>query len=212
MKKLELLHPSIIKAEPEKIKRSNAFILPSGEFYLAKGFTGCNPSHQLESSARAIARQEFDYDVKEHYKAYVKACLEEAQKNGPAKLVLNYLESAKYGIEYNWEQDEFENWIKVPTKNYKTQEILSHYYLSTILIHFYGYALFARREDIHRPTVTYECSLIPYPKFYGKEATEEQLNTLRELFALDDIFKTEEEREQAYQRVLTHYNVGRWRY
>lgn len=211
MKKLELLQTTIIKDKPEKIKMQNAFILPSGEFYLAKGYTGCNPSHQLESSALAVARQEFNYDVKAHYKTYVKECLEEAKKDGPTKLVFNYLEDAKTG-EYTLEKDEFGILRKVPTSSYKTQEIISHYYLSTILVHFYGYALFARHEDLHKPKIFYECSLIPYPQYYGKEATEEQLNTLRELFALNEIFKTEVEREHAYQRVLSHYNVGKWRY
>lgn len=69
IKKLKIYLPSEID---ESIKHNNAFVLRDGSFILAKGYTGCNPSHQLESSALTISRNLMDEDMVKIYEAYLK--------------------------------------------------------------------------------------------------------------------------------------------
>ena len=69
MKKLKIYLPNEID---ESIKHNNAFVLRDGSFILAKGYTGCNPSHQLESSSLSISRGFMDLDMVKLYEAYLK--------------------------------------------------------------------------------------------------------------------------------------------
>jgi hypothetical protein len=128
--KLILYNQEDIMAKVNLIKHNNAVILPNGKFYLAKGYTGCNPSHQLESSALAIARKDIAYDIMAEYNAY-------CDKNDVSL-----------------------------SKRFR--------YLRSVLVHYYGYTLFARTELIksfndRNRFVDY--SLTPNPKYYNKEAT-----------------------------------------
>lgn len=209
MKRLELLSPDLISTTPDKIKGNNAFILPNGSFYLAKGYTGCNPSHQLESSALAIARQEFDYDVKKDYNDKVEEQLKIAKELGPAVKVFRQYDSVD-SKDISFTLDENGYIKKYITKPLEAREIIQHYYLSTILVHYYGYTLFARYQDMHRQDVFYEVSLIPFPDYYGHQATSEQIETLEQLFKLNDA--NEKCSQENLKRVLHHQHVGRWRF
>lgn len=63
------------------------------------------------------------------------------------------------------------------------------YYLRGILIHYYGYGLFARVQRIDcDPGVEqfWDASMLPNPFFNGKTATSEQIATLREFFRLNN--------------------------
>jgi hypothetical protein len=140
-----------IKSLGNELKHQNAFILSDGSFFLAKGYTGCNPSHQLESSALSISRQQFGYDIKEEYNKIIK---EIANNTGAVNNNIKRL-----------------------------------HYLRSILVHFYGYALFARIEMINsfKDRDRYiDYSLIPNPEYYGKEVTVGQISTLMQLFELND--------------------------
>jgi hypothetical protein len=151
--KLILYNPDDINSQLELIRHNNAFILADGNFYLAKGYTGCNPCHQLESSALTVLRKKIGYDIK-------KAECE------------NYLQGL--GINYR------------KIINDKTKYL---YYLGSILIHYYGYALFARQELISsykERNRFFDCSLIPNPKINNKEITALQTETLEKLFDIND--------------------------
>lgn len=131
-----------IELKKEEILHQNAFIRKDGTFYLAKGYTGCNPHHQIESSALWIGRQDIGFDFEERFReAYQKA------ENHPKRLR----------------------------------------YLRTILIHYYGYALFCRQQLIRTNQEKYaDYSCVPWKEYYGQEATEEQIRVLTKLFALND--------------------------
>ena len=131
-----------IETKKEEILHHNAFIRKDGTFYLAKGYTGCNPHHQIESSALWIGRQDIGYDFEERFRdAY--------QKAGKNPKYLRYLR--------------------------------------TILVHYYGYALFCRQQLIHLDKERYvDESCVPFAKFYGHEATEEQIRVITKLFELNN--------------------------
>ena len=59
-KKLDIYTIEDIEKTPEKFVHNNAFIKPNGDIFIAKGYTGMNPSHQLESSALSIGRNVTD--------------------------------------------------------------------------------------------------------------------------------------------------------
>jgi hypothetical protein len=142
-KKINIYLPSDIETQKGIIRHMNAFILPNGNFVLAKGYTGCNPSHQLESSALHISRYLTDTDLKKEYEEYIQ----------------------------------------------QTTEKKKLHYLRTMLVHYYGFALFARVEHItafNDRNTFFDYSLIPNPKYYGKEVTPEQISTLEKLFKLND--------------------------
>lgn len=142
-KKIKLWLPDDIISKSEELIHNNAFILPDGKFVLAKGYTGCNPSHQLESSALQICRNLTDSDMQKEYENYI--------NNNPEQNPL--------------------------------------YYLRTMLVHYYGYALFSRVECIKSfddRDVFYDYSILPDSKYYGKEPTLEQLMTLEKLFKIND--------------------------
>ncbi len=68
-------------------------------------------------------------------------------------------------------------------------ELRKFYYIRNILVEFYGYGLFARiqRMDVEPYREQFwDCSMLPDPKYYGKTATKEQLNTLQELFKINN--------------------------
>ena len=153
-KKLILYKSTDISIKSELIKHSNAFILPDGTFYLAKGYTGCNPSHQLESSALMILRKIIGYDIRKEECA-------------------SYFNNA--GVNY------YNHIVDVNNENF--------YYLRSILVHYYGYTLFARQEWIksyNDRNKFFDCSLIPNPKFSDKTATSLQIEMLKLLFELND--------------------------
>ena len=162
-KKIKIYSQNLINTKKDIIKHNNAFILPSGDFILAKGYTGCNPSHQLESSALRICKYLTDKNLKEEY------------------------------INLN-------------------DNLHSLYYLRTMLVHYYGFSLFARVEHIkafNDRSKFSDYSIIPNPKYYGKEATSEQLITLKKLFEINDdgtlLTSTyENTSDEIYQNVLKH--------
>lgn len=164
--KLILYSQNDINDQLTLIKQNNAFILQDGSFYLAKGYTGCNPCHQLESSALDVLRDKIGFEIK---KADCK--------------------------KYLLSNDE----------NYKTKYL---YYLRSILVHYYGYALFARQELISSykdRNKFFDCSIIPNPEYYGREITPSQIQTLENLFRINDDktlrFGTSEE---TLKKVLSH--------
>ncbi len=170
IQQLQIYSIQDMKTNKECILHHNAFILPDGKFYLAKGYTGCNPSQQLESSAKKIAKETIS--------------------------------------SHAWE--DFENYPKE-----KDGKLLPHFQqLRTILVHFYGYGLFARqeyRESYQGERQYFDYSILPNPQFYGKEATANQIETLRLLFELNDdgtfhpnpFMKTT---ESHIQKILEHKN------
>lgn len=144
MKKIQLpiYYEEDIETKKEEILHHNAFIRKDGAFYLAKGYIGCNPHHQIESSALWIGRQDIGEDFEERFR--------EAYQN--ANNNSKYLR-----------------------------------YLRTILVHYYGYALFCRQQLIHSEKEKYvDYSCVPWKEYYGQEATEEQVRVLTKLFALND--------------------------
>ncbi len=151
LEKVILLEPNIIKTESERIKHHNAFILSDGTFYLAKGYTGCNPSQQLESSALTIAKREFPYDMMAEYDNYFKGLMADDVA--------------------------------------KEKTIKRFYYLRSVLVHYYGYVLFARIEFIKNyndRNKFFDESLVPNPQYYGEEPTKKQIEILESLFELND--------------------------
>ena len=97
----------------------------------------------------------------------------------------------------------------------------SLYYLRTMLVHYYGFALFARTEYIKsfdNRNKFFDQSLVPNPEYYEKQVTPEQIITLEKLFTLNDdgtlLFpKTlrPQTSEEILKRVLKHNNgSGNW--
>ena len=72
MKNLALLTFEKIEERKEFFVKQNAFIKPDGSFYIAKGYTGCNPWQQLESSALWIGKQEIGHYFVERYYDWLK--------------------------------------------------------------------------------------------------------------------------------------------
>ena len=145
--KLILYKQNDINGQLKLIRRNNAFILPDGSFYLAKGYTGCNPSHQLESSALAILREKIGYEIKK-------------------------VDCESYFLSHD--------------QNYKAKYL---YYLRSVLVHYYGFALFARQELINNykdRNKFFDCSIVPNPEYYGKDITPSQTETLEKLFEIND--------------------------
>lgn len=153
-KKIEIQKLEIIKNEPEVIKNNNAFILPNGEFVLAKGFSGMNPSHQLESSSLLISRNLYDHDLTKEYQKYI-------------------------------------------SENPNRKKL---YYLRSMLVHYFGFALFARRRN-----GADDESLVANPKYYGKVPTPEQLETLLAFFELnEDTLYEKYDITEEYMKVLSY--------
>ncbi len=143
MRRTTIYSSKNIENQKKEIIHNNAFILPNGDYILAKGYTGCNPSHQLESSSLIISRDVLHKNILEEYEKYI--------KNHPDKENLCYLRS--------------------------------------ILVHYYGLALFARVEYIesfNQREHFFDYSLIPNPKYYGNDATKDQIDTLTKLFEINN--------------------------
>lgn len=197
MKKLILHSVQEINKDKSTFIKQNALIKPDGTFYLAKGYTGCNPWHQLESSALWVGRQDIGYDFIEKYENYLK----ELEENEPLKY-REYLENLRKVSS-----------VIGATKLYDKR---------SVLVHFYGYVLFCRTEYIKAfddRDKFYEQSLVPNASIYGKEITKEQTNTLEELFDINDGQivcalgggKGVGDKEKMLQLVLTNKNYGgRW--
>lgn len=204
-KKLQIYTKEDIKEKGEVIKKHNAIIRKDGTFYLAKGYTGCNPSHQLDSSALQIGRQDIGYDFIEKYK-------ENYQSIEPS--LITYTEEEKLAlfqqyahfealkevveIEQGRLKDDMEITLNVwkysleSDIEYRQRIVMQRNELQrirSILIHYYGYALYAMKEDVDselgREKVFYDESIIPNPEYYGQSATKEQLETLEEIYYLD---------------------------
>jgi len=103
--------------------------------------------------------------------------------------------------------------LKKLVENGKSPIIFSR--LRNVLVHYFGYALFARVEFIRTGNV--ECrftdeSLVPNPRYYGKEITLKQQETLGKLFELNDDETLVSTRyfansEEIFAKVLDHrYN------
>lgn len=164
MKKLILHDRQEINRDKNTFIKQNALIRPDGTFYLAKGYTGCNPWHQLESSALWVDRQDIGDDFILQYQQY----LNELKENN-AEEYREYLESLR----------KFSRVIGA-TELYDKR---------SVLVHFYGYVLFCRTELIkafNDRDVFFDQSVIPDVSIHGCDITSAQIETLRELFNVND--------------------------
>lgn len=197
MKKLILHNIQEIDRDKDTFIKQNALIKPDGTFYLAKGYTGCNPWHQLESSALWVGRQEIGNDFILQYQQYLKNLEERNTEEYRA-----YLEN-----------------LRKFSRVIGAKEL---YDKRSVLVHFYGYTLFCRTELIkafNDRDIFFDQSLIPNPLLHGKEITEEQKVTLETFFNINDgqdvsssgKGKYTKEKEEMLQLVLTNKNYGgRW--
>lgn len=188
-KKLKLYRVEDIREKEEEIKRHNAFIRSDGTFYLAKGYTGCNPSHQLDSSALQVGRQDIGVDFIEKYK--------ENNKNIEPSLI-TYTDEEIQELATKLEQYEYMIKLSIKFRQERVMDRLELKRIRSILIHYYGYALFARQENVKsksgREQVFYEESIFSNPEYYGKRATKEQMETLKELFYINDYSEIEDKK------------------
>lgn len=193
-KKLQVYKVEDIREKGEEIKRHNAFIRRDGTFYLAKGYTGCNPSHQLDSSALQVGRQDIGLDFIEKYKeSYqnIEPSLITYTEEEYSELLWQYACFEALRNKYEMPMRHYEWTLGLNIKNRQKRVMLrcELQRIRSILIHYYGYALFAKKEDVDsklgREKVFYDESIIPNPEYYGQSATEEQLETLEELYYLN---------------------------
>lgn len=197
MKKLILHNIQEIDRDKNTFVKQNALIRPDGTFYLAKGYTGCNPWHQLESSALWVGRQDIGNDFILQYQQY----LNELKENN-AEAYREYLENLR----------KFSRVIGA-TELYDKR---------SVLVHFYGYVLFCRTELIkafNDRDIFFDQSLIPDVSIHGRDITLEQIETLRELFSINDDQDVSlyghgrriRDKEEMLELVLTKKNLGgRW--
>lgn len=110
---------------------------------------------------------------------------------------------------------EYEEYLQSLWKMGREKEALPQFrYLRDILVHYYGYAMFARREKLNQPhgkNHFIDYSMIPNVLYCGKEVTSDQIKTLRELFNLNDDGTLDPTffaytKEEHFQKVLTHRN------
>lgn len=164
MKKLILHNRQEINRDKSTFVKQNALIRPDGTFYLAKGYTGCNPWHQLESSALWVGRQDIGYDFVDKYKQFLKKLEQE-----DISKYREYLENLR--------------------KNSPVEGATELYDKRSVLVHFYGYVLFCRIELIRAfndRDIFFDQTVIPESSIHGLEITLEQEETLRELFDVND--------------------------
>lgn len=162
--KLILHNVDELKENKTTFIKQNAFIKPDGTFYIAKGYTGCNPWHQLESSALWVGRQDIGYDFIEKYHQFLK----KLEESDPVKYQ-EYLKRIRA----------FSPIIGATKLEDKR----------SVLIHYYGYVLFCRTELIRAfndRDIFFDRSVIPEPSIHGREITLEQQTTLEELFNIND--------------------------
>lgn len=163
MNKLTLLNFDKFEGNKKFLVKQNAFIKPDGSFYIAKGYTGCNPWQQLESSALWVGRQEFGQYFAEKYYDWLKY-LEETNKE-------EYQRSLKRLREIS----------NVEKATYLCDK-------RSILVHFYGLVLFCRTEVINSVIDRdkfFEESLLPDSLLYGKTMTDKQKDTLKKFFDIN---------------------------
>lgn len=196
-KKLELYTKEDIRIKGEEIKRHNAFIRTDGTFYLAKGYTGCNPSHQLDSSALQVGRQDIGLDFiekyKENYQNIVPSLITYTEEEY-SELLWQYacfksLRDLRDKCEMPMRHYEWALGLDIKNRQKRVMLRCELQRIRSILVQYYGYALFAMKENVDsklgREKEFYEESIIPNPEYYGKSATKEQIETLEELFYLN---------------------------
>lgn len=197
MKRLVLHNVQEINEDNKIFVKQNALIKPDGTFYLAKGYTGCNPWHQLESSALMVGRQDIGFDFIQKYDQY-----------------LSYLEEKS--------PEDYRLYLENLRKVSRVINATKLYDKRSVLVHFYGYVLFCRTEIIkafNDRDKFYEQSLISNSSICGKEMTLEQQETLEKLFNVNEgqnIYsygygKCITDKDEMLQLVLTNKNHGgRW--
>lgn len=196
MQQLTLLTFEQIEDRKEVFVKQNAFIKPDGSFYIAYGYTGCNPWQQLERSALLVGRQEIGKYFVEKYYDWLK-CLEETNK------------------------EEYERSLKRLRQISNVEKAPHLYDKRSILVQFYGFVLFCRTEVIRAfndRDKFFEQSLIPDPELYGKEITEKQKDTLKKFFDLNeeqnvtdfDKGKKVTDKDEILKLVLENKTVRKW--
>lgn len=136
-----------VNENPEMFTHQNAFIRKDGSFYLAKGYTGCNPYQQVESSALWIGRYDIGMDFEERFRSHY----ERLMRDGESPMYIKQLR--------------------------------------TILVQYYGYALFCRCEIIKSfkdRDIFCDCSLVPDEAWYGQKVTSEQISVLRTFIEINE--------------------------
>ena len=99
------------------------------------------------------------------------------------------LEVLKKEIECDISKAECEYYLQRRNINYKARldsRIRMFYHLRSVLVHYYGYALFAREESLKYRGSFYDRSMVPNPEYYGKDVTSSQIETLGKLFEIND--------------------------
>lgn len=224
VKQLQLYSINDIKNVPGIVKHSNAFILPDGYFYLAKGYTGCNPAHQLESSALSIARNVIGKDIKTCFNSYVDEQLMTSSDEQLIKRFNNLPGNSLYNDYYSYIDEVRRYYSSGSNFSGETdfyEKLPRFRYLRTILVHYYGYALFARQERVRsghekmegKPERYFDFSIVPNPAYYGESLTEEQLEVLESLWELNDdgtfeVATYEESSKSQFEKVLAFHGDG----
>lgn len=206
LEKLEIYGPEDIKNNKEKIVRNNAFIRKDGLFYLASGYTGSEPSKRLESSARIIGKEYFgDNFIEKYLRKYPNTFSRpNYHSNEDVIYLAKLLNIPPQIVEDNIAQNTLG--IKKLRKDNDFNKIRS------ILIHFYGMALFARIEQVGKPIENikyFDHSILPNPEWYGAKPTEEQLTTMKLLMNLNN--EDGIESPDVYIKKMTlHYDDSIW--
>lgn len=209
MKKLAVLDfygPNDIAKNKDKIIRNNAFIRPDGFFYLASGYTGSSPSRKLESSAQVIGVEYLGADFIEKYKRKYPFIFSRPNYYSSEEVV--YLSKALNIpfeiIENNIAQNTLA--IKKVRKEKEFDKI------RTILIHFYGMALFARMEQVNTGIDNikyYDHSVLPNPEWYGAKPTHDQITTMKMLMDLN--YETGmDSSDVCIKKLKLHYDDSIW--
>ena len=147
----------------EKMKHTNAFIKPNGNFYLAKGYTAENPSinlRQLESSALSIVREEIGYRIKKD------ECVDYFQALSVPFNLWRVTRQSIDDIIY-------------------LKSLLVQYYGYTLFARS-KYSKEWNKGGTYDGDRFIDGSIIPNSDYYGKEATPAQIEILKQLFELND--------------------------
>ena len=92
-------------------------------------------------------------------------------------------------------------------EKYRRENPNEFYYLRTMLVHYYGLVLFCRKEvikSVKDRNKFLDYSIIPNPIYHGLEPTMEQLETLKELFKINDDGTLLQNSEKTYQKVINY--------
>ena len=131
--------PDNIKKQVEVMKHNNAFILPNGSYVLAKGYTGCNPSHQLESSALQISRQLISPDIRAQYEDFVKDLELALNENNLPRLYYLRAILVEY---YGWA-------LFARTEDFKAWDDSGHFFEESLVPNSKYYGQIPTSEQIH---------------------------------------------------------------